>query len=72
MLPAAWRRKHGIGASSELLVYEHEDGSLRIETREQGLRRAQALLRRYIPTGTSLADELIAERKKEARRERAH
>ena len=71
MLPAVWRRKHGIGAASEVLVYEEEDGSLRIETREQGIRRAQALVRRYVSPDVSLADELIRDRKKEARREQA-
>jgi len=71
MLPAAWRRKHSIGASSELLAYEDEDGSLRIETREQGIRRAQALVRRYVAPDASLVDELIRDRKKEARREQA-
>ena len=40
-----------------------------VETREQGLRRARALLRKYIPEGVSLSEELIAERRGEAARE---
>ena len=40
-----------------------------VETREQGLRRARALLRRYIPEGVNLSGELIAERRAEAARE---
>ena len=43
-----------------------EEGSLVLETREQGLRRARALVRKYIPEGVSLSDELIAERRLEA------
>lgn len=70
MLPASWRRKYGVEASSELVVREHKDGSLRVETRNQGIRRAQALVRRYIPDGVSLAGELLEERREEARRER--
>ena len=31
--------------------------------------RAQAILRRYVPEGVSLADELIADRRREAERE---
>jgi hypothetical protein len=33
------------------------------------LRRARALLRKYIPEGVNLSDELIAERRAEAARE---
>lgn len=40
-----------------------------IETREQGLRRARALVRKYIPEGVRLSDELIVERRVEAERE---
>lgn len=70
MLPAGWRRKHGIEASSELVVRERRDGSLRVETREQGIRRAQALVRRCIPAEVSLVGQLLNDRREEARRER--
>lgn len=36
---------------------------------KKGIRRAQERVRRYVPEGVSLADELIAERRAEARRE---
>jgi hypothetical protein len=55
--------------STELCVAVTEEGALVVETREQGLRRARALLRKYIPEGVSLSDELIAERRAEAARE---
>jgi bifunctional DNA-binding transcriptional regulator/antitoxin component of YhaV-PrlF toxin-antitoxin module len=70
MLPANWRRKYGIEPSSELVVREGKDGSLRVETREQGVRRAQALVRRYIPAKVSLVGQLVTDRREEARRER--
>ena len=54
----------------ELHAALDQAGSLVIETREQGLRRARALLRKYIPAGVRLSDELIKERRAEARRER--
>ena len=69
MLPAWWRRKEGVGPSTELCVAVTEEGALVVETREQGLRRARALLRKYIPEGVNLSDELIAERRAEAARE---
>ena len=57
-LPGCWAGKS-----------EAEGGALVVETREQGLRRAKALLRKYIPEGVNLSDELIAERRAEAARE---
>jgi bifunctional DNA-binding transcriptional regulator/antitoxin component of YhaV-PrlF toxin-antitoxin module len=69
MLPAWWRRKEGVDPSTELCVALTEEGALVVETREQGLRRARALLRKYIPEGVNLSDELIAERRAETARE---
>lgn len=69
ILPAWWRKKEGVDPSTELCVAVTEQGSLVVETREQGLRRARALMRRYIPEGVSLSDEIIADRRAEAARE---
>jgi bifunctional DNA-binding transcriptional regulator/antitoxin component of YhaV-PrlF toxin-antitoxin module len=69
MLPSWWRKEAGVDATTELCVAVREDGGLLLETREQGLRRARALLRRYIPEQVSLSKELIAERRAEAARE---
>jgi antitoxin PrlF len=69
MLPSWWRKKEGVGPSTELCVAVTEEGALVVETREQGLRRARALLRKYIPEGVNLSDELITERRAEAARE---
>lgn len=69
MLPSWWRKREGVNPSTELCVAVTEQGALVLETREQGLRRAQALLRKYIPERVTLSDELIAERRAEASRE---
>jgi bifunctional DNA-binding transcriptional regulator/antitoxin component of YhaV-PrlF toxin-antitoxin module len=69
ILPSWWRRAQKIGPSSELHVTQNEEGGLVIETREQGLRRARALVRKYIPQGELLSEELIAERRRGAERE---
>ena len=69
MLLSLWRRNTGVFSSTELCAVMTEEGSLILETREQGLRRARALLRKYIPPGINLSDELIADRKAEAARE---
>jgi len=69
MLPAWWRKREGIDPSTELYAAVTEEGALILETRAQGLRRATALIRKYIPEGAMLSDELIAERRAEAARE---
>jgi hypothetical protein len=46
-----------------------EDGVLRLESYPTRIARIQRELAQYIPPGVSLADELIAERRTEARRE---
>ena len=53
--------KEGDGVLWELL-----DGEARITTRLQRIRQAQALVRKHVTSDTSLADELIADRRLEA------
>ena len=72
MLPAGWRRKHGITGEADVIVREMPDGSLRLETPAQSIQRAQELVRRHakVKPGASVVDEFLAERRAEARRER--
>jgi AbrB family looped-hinge helix DNA binding protein len=65
VIPAEIRRELGVGVGDELLL-KVENGELRAWTRAQAIKRAQALLRKYVPEGVSLVDELIAERRREA------
>lgn len=65
VIPAEYRKALGVGEGDELVVHL-EDGELRLSTRKLALKRAQARVRRYISAETSLSDELIAERRKEA------
>lgn len=69
LLPSWWRKLAGVRPSSELLVAVTAEGGLVIETREQGLTRARALVRKYVPEGALLSEELMAERREEGRRE---
>ncbi len=50
----------------DAVLWELHEGQARITTRAQRIRQAQALVRRHVPPGQSLADELIAERRAEA------
>lgn len=45
------------------------EGEIRVVTTRQAVRRAQELVRRYVPVGVSLSEELIRERREEAAHE---
>ena len=68
VIPAAFRRALGINAGDEI-VLRMEDDELRITTLKRRLERAQRLVRKHVKPGTSLVDELIADRREEAKNE---
>jgi AbrB family looped-hinge helix DNA binding protein len=68
MVPKEVRKELGLTPSSELIL-NVEDGGLRVETRDAALRRAQAYFRQFNKPGESVVDDLLKERRKEARRE---
>ena len=69
VIPAELRAKHGIAVGDQL--FWREDGDqLVLSSRMAGIRRAQAIARKYIKPGSpSMVDELIRERREEAARE---
>jgi AbrB family looped-hinge helix DNA binding protein len=69
VIPANLRKELGI-QPGERLVARAEDGRLVLERRDAIVAQLQALFA-HIPADVSLADELIAERRAEARRELA-
>jgi AbrB family looped-hinge helix DNA binding protein len=68
VIPAAIREAVGLRRGQEVVVWA-EKGEVRISSPTARMRRAQELVRKYVPAGVSLADELIAERREEAARE---
>ncbi|MGA2981452.1 MAG: AbrB/MazE/SpoVT family DNA-binding domain-containing protein [Terriglobales bacterium] len=68
VIPASFRKALGISAGDEV-VLRIEDDELRITTLKRRIERAQQRVRRYVKSGRSLADELIAERREAAKRE---
>ena len=68
VIPAAFRKRLGIRVGDELVLRVEED-ELRITTLKRNLARAQRLVRKHVKPGTSLVNELIAERRKAARHE---
>jgi AbrB family looped-hinge helix DNA binding protein len=68
VIPASFRRALGI-RSGDTVVLRIENQELRLTTLRQRLAKAQQLVRKHLSPATSLADELIAERREAARRE---
>lgn len=68
VIPADYRKALGVDTGDELVLIL-EENSLRVLTPKEGIRRAQALVRSYIPEGRLLSDELIEERRKESKLE---
>jgi AbrB family looped-hinge helix DNA binding protein len=68
VIPASFRKALGINIGDEV-VLRMEDDELRITTLKRRVERAQRLVRKHVKRGTSLVDELIAERRKAARNE---
>ncbi len=67
VIPAAYRKALGLKPGDEVLL-TLEDGEIRVVSTRQAIARAQTLVRRYIPKGRSLSEELIKERREEAAR----
>ena len=68
VIPARLRKALGVKTGDKLIL-ELKDGELRILTQREAIKRAQRILRKYIPEGRSLVDELIQDRREEAARE---
>lgn len=68
IIPAAMRRELGISTGDTVLV-DVEDGELRVRSISRAIERARAILRKHVPEGAELADELISDRRREAERE---
>ena len=70
VIPAELRRELGLEPGATLMAHVEAD-RLVLERPQQILERLRAELRGAAPVGVSVVDELIAERREEARREAA-
>lgn len=68
VIPASFRNALGIHVGDEV-VLRIEDDELRITTQQRRIERAQRRARGYLKPGTSLAGELLAERRQAAKNE---
>ena len=68
VIPAAFRKALGIEIGDEVVLRLQAD-ELSITTQQHRIRRAQQRARQYLKPGSSLVDELLAERREAARNE---
>jgi AbrB family looped-hinge helix DNA binding protein len=67
-IPARVRRALGLKDGDAVLI-EAVEGEVRVRPYRQAVAKAQEIVRRHIPGGVSLSEELIADRREEAERE---
>ena len=67
-LPGTFTKALGI-QEGDNVVLRLDGDELRLYSRATAIKRMQKLVARHVPAGVNLADELIAERRREARRE---
>lgn len=68
VIPSAFREALGVREGDRLVV-KFSDGEVHLTSKQFALRRAQEIVRKHVPAGTSLVDELIADRRREAAQE---
>ncbi|HEV2134507.1 MAG TPA: AbrB/MazE/SpoVT family DNA-binding domain-containing protein [Terracidiphilus sp.] len=69
VIPAAIRTRMNLKPGDSVLMRLDQDGVLRIESHMARIRKIQDELKKYGKPGVLMSDELIAERREEARRE---
>jgi AbrB family looped-hinge helix DNA binding protein len=68
VIPAAFRDSLGI-KDGDVLFARLENDEIVLLTPKAAMLRAQAIVRRFVPADVSLVDELIEDRRREAKRE---
>ena len=68
VLPTGLRQQLHVEGGG-LLIIREDEGKLVLESVDDAVRRAQALVRRYAPTAQGVTDELLSERRADAARE---
>jgi AbrB family looped-hinge helix DNA binding protein len=72
LIPAAIRRQlHLVEGESQVLLRVDDTGTIQVSTRQQALERVRAELRKYIPEGSDVVGEFLAEKKADSAREDA-
>jgi len=64
VIPATYRKALGLKPGDEVVLVL-EEGEIRVLSTRQAIVQAQTLVRRYVPEGRSLSQELIEKRREE-------
>jgi AbrB family looped-hinge helix DNA binding protein len=67
-IPEAMRATLGL-KEGDALIAVVEDDEIRLMTVPVAVRKAQAIVRKFVPSGVSLVDELLEDRRREVERE---
>jgi len=65
VLPAELRKAYGIEDGADVIFSRTEHG-IEIRTLSEAVKQAQEMVRRYVPEGVSLVDELREDRRQDA------
>lgn len=68
VIPANFRKALGIENGDEIVLHLEED-SIRLISLQEAVHQAQDKVKKYVPSTVSLSDELITERREEAKNE---
>jgi AbrB family looped-hinge helix DNA binding protein len=68
VIPASVRKALGVEAGDDIIL-ERNDDMFCLTTQQHRIRRAQGRAKKFLTPDTSLADELIAERREAAKNE---
>ena len=68
VIPAERRRELAL-QPGDSVVLDVVDGALRVRPLRRAVEQARGLLRQYLPTGISLSEEVIRDRREEAAHE---
>jgi AbrB family looped-hinge helix DNA binding protein len=71
VVPAAFRDALGL-TEGDVLFARLEGGEIQLLTPTAAMRRAQAIVRQFVPEGVSLVEELLEDRRREVEREQQH
>lgn len=69
VIPAEIRARMNLKPGDSILMRLEEDGILRVEPHQARIRRIQQEFKKYAKPGARASEELIAERREEAREE---
>jgi hypothetical protein len=69
IIPASVLAAAGFKPGDRVMAHMEREGEIHLLSRRAAIRLAQELVRKYVPEGVSLVDDLIAERRREFEKE---